>query len=96
MPAIALTPVAAGNRLADQYNAIKASLSSGTILLLRVRDFYQIMGDDASRVARILRLNVLQHRGAPFCAVHPHQLDRCVRVLRAQGYRVATAVPRVD
>ena len=81
--------------LFEQHAKLK-SQNPGTLLLVRVGDFYEAFDDDADTLARVLSLAKTtrgQHRMAGF----PHmQLDRFLTALVGAGFRVATAEPVYD
>jgi len=81
--------------LFDQHARLKSQYP-GTILLLRVGDFYEAFDDDADTVARVCNL-AKTTRGDHRLAGLPHMhLDRFLTALVKAGFRVATAEPVND
>ena len=81
--------------LFDQHARLKSQYP-GTILLLRVGDFYEAFDDDADTVARVCNL-AKTTRGDHRLAGFPHMhLDRLLTALVGAGFRVATCEPVID
>ena len=81
--------------LFDQHARLKSQYP-GTILLLRVGDFYEAFDDDADTVARVCNL-AKTTRGDHRLAGFPHMhLDRFLTALVGAGFRVATCEPVSD
>ncbi len=65
----------------------------GAIVLYRIGDFYEIMGDDAEKVAGSLSLHLgsrsyLLDRRIPMCGFPAHKLDAYVDMLHDRGHDV--------
>ena len=79
--------------LLEQYNFIRSSQPSGTILLLKLGDFYEVLGEDAPAVAKALKITLTHRRGIPMCGIPFHCLDQWSKQLtEVTGRPVATAV----
>jgi DNA mismatch repair protein MutS len=77
--------------LLDQYKAIKAKYPNA-ILLFRVGDFYETLGEDAKVASQTLGITLTQASSDELkeMASFPiHSLDRYLRNLVKAGYRVA-------
>lgn len=77
----------------ERYAEIKSD-HPDTPLILRVGDFYELFGDDAKQIARIVGLTVtIQNIGKPnelaMCGFPYHQLDAYLRKLICAGIRCA-------
>lgn len=88
-PAPKLTPMMA------QFNAIKAE-HPDALVMLRLGDFYEMMGEDAEKAAPVLEITltsrpVSKAERTPLCGVPYHAVDRYVAKLIAAGFRVAIA-----
>jgi DNA mismatch repair protein MutS len=78
------------NRLSlrQQYEEAKAR-HPDTLLLFRIRDFYQCFAEDAETAAKALGLT-LSHKGQMLLAGFPHhQLEYYLRKLLQAGHKVA-------
>lgn len=67
--------------------------NQGAIILYRIGDFYEIMGDDAEKVAQSLELHLgsrsyLLDKRIPMCGFPAHKLDAYVDMLHDRGYDV--------
>lgn len=65
----------------------------GAIVLYRIGDFYEIMGDDAEKVAQSLELHLgsrsyLLDKRIPMCGFPAHKLDAYVDMLHDRGYDI--------
>jgi len=86
----------------DQYQAAKKA-HAGMILLFRMGDFYEVFGEDARTVAKVLGLTLTSREwskgetnkqdmaGFPY-----HQLQSCLQRLLKAGHRVAIAEAVAD
>lgn len=77
--------------LLAMYNEIRSKLAPGTVLLYRLGDFYEVLGDDAPRVAKLLEITLTHRREIPMCGIPFHCLDSWSKKLLAAGLLVATA-----
>lgn len=75
----------------QQYNAIKAQLPAGTILLLRLGDFYEVFGPDAATVAKVLEITLTNRRGIPMAGIPFHCIDTWAHKLTETGLKVSAA-----
>jgi DNA mismatch repair protein MutS len=78
-----------------QYNAIKQQYPDA-LVMLRLGDFYEMMGEDAERAAPVLQITltsrpVAKDQRIPLCGVPYHAADRYIAKLIAAGFRVAIA-----
>ena len=77
-----------------RYHALKAE-TSGSLLLVRVGDFYEAFGDDATIIAKAIGLTLTSRdvahgkRGTPMCGFPYHSLENYLGKLVAAGHRVA-------
>ena len=78
----------------QQYFDLKKLCDERTILFFRMGDFYEIFGEDASRVAPLLNI-MITHRNKeekiPFCGVPHHSYRPYCRKLIDHGFKVAIA-----
>lgn len=66
----------------------------GMMILVRMGDFYELFGDDATNAAKILGLTITTRDGTlPMAGFPYHQLETYLRKLMASGQRVAIADP---
>jgi DNA mismatch repair protein MutS len=77
--------------LQEIYASLKAAQPAGTILLLKLGDFYEVFGDDAKTVSRLLEITLTQRQGVPMAGIPFHCLDRWTEKLTAAGHKVAVA-----
>lgn len=61
------------------------------LLLFRLGDFYELFGEDAQLVSRLLELTLTERQGVPMCGVPAHAADGYIDRLVGRGYRVAIA-----
>lgn len=85
------------NRIAElppgmrKYLEFKKSLPSGTILLYRMGDFYEIMFNDACYVSFALNLPLSYRHEVPMCGVHASVLDEFIKTMREYYDGIAIA-----
>ncbi|MFZ4597532.1 MAG: DNA mismatch repair protein MutS [Terrimicrobiaceae bacterium] len=79
----ALTP------MMQQYQAVRRELPTGTILLFRLGDFYEMFGDDAKEAASVLNVALTKRGAMPMCGVPFHAAKGYIEKLIAAGWRVA-------
>ncbi len=77
-----------------QYQAIKKTLSSDTILFFRLGDFYEMFFEDAQRASAILDITLTgrdagSDRRVPMCGVPYHAAQSYINRLTREGYKVA-------
>jgi DNA mismatch repair protein MutS len=75
--------------LIDQARRIKAQLPSGTVVLTRLGDFYEVFDDDAQRVADALGLVVTQRRGVRMTGLPAWNINKLQSQLLEAGFKVA-------
>lgn len=61
------------------------------LLLFRLGDFYELFGEDAQLVSRLLELTLTERQGVPMCGVPAVAADGYIDRLVGRGYRVAIA-----
>lgn len=74
------------------YARIKRELPQGTILLVRLGDFYEAVGEDATIVAPILGVNPYMRGEHPMCGFPVHTINSQLAKLVRVGKSVALAV----
>ena len=83
-PAPALTP------LMQQWTAAKAAQPPGTLVMVRLGDFYEFSHDDAKTAASVLKITLTRRQDVPMCGVPYHAVDRYTDLLIAAGHTVTT------
>ncbi len=73
----------------QQYHAVRRDLPSGTLLLFRLGDFYEMFGDDAREAAAVLNVALTKRGATPMCGVPYHAARGYIEKLIAAGWRVA-------
>lgn len=87
------------NRIAElppgmrKYWEIKKSLPSGTILLYKMGDFYEIMFADAGYVSSLCSLPLSCRYKVPMCGFQKPALDENIKKMREYENAVAIAEP---
>lgn len=72
-----------------QFTRFKAEFP-GCVLFFRMGDFYEMFGDDAVEMSRVLRLTLSERpKGVPLAGVPHHQLHNYLKRAIDAGYRVA-------
>src|SRR6201981_3727596 len=79
----ALTP------MMQQYQRLRKSIPSDTLLLVRLGDFYEMFFDDAKEASALLNVALTKRNGVPMCGVPYHAAHGYVRRLINAGRRVA-------
>src|SRR5262245_6231166 len=79
----ALTP------MMQQYQRMRKSIPSDTLLLFRLGDFYEMFFDDAKKASVLLNLALTKRNGVPMCGVPYHAAQGYIRRLINAGRRVA-------
>ena len=74
-----------------QYLAIKREIPTGTILLLRSGDFYEMFGEDAVVSAPICDLALTQRDGVPMCRLSCLPIFKYISRFARCGKRIALA-----
>ena len=69
------------NKLHDRYEKIRAALPEGTLLLMRLGDFWEAYGDCAKDAARILMIALTKRNNIPMCGIPHHAKDAYIRQL---------------
>ena len=82
----------------QQYQSIRRSLPTGSLLLFRLGDFYELFFEDAKIAAPILNVALTKRNGMPMCGVPFHAAETYIGRLIKAGHRVAicdqTSEPR--
>ncbi|MDR1070252.1 MAG: DNA mismatch repair protein MutS [Gracilibacteraceae bacterium] len=71
-----------------QYADIKAQVPDA-VLFFRLGDFYEMFGEEASRIAPVLEIALTSRAGTPMCGVPALAAVAYVQKLVALGYKVA-------
>src|SRR5499427_7812857 len=79
----ALTP------MMQQYQRMRKSIPSDTLLLFRLGDFYEMFFDDAKEASTLLNVALTKRNGVPMCGVPYHAAHGYIRKLIMAGRRVA-------
>jgi DNA mismatch repair protein MutS len=79
----ALTP------MMQQYQRLRKSIPSDTLLLFRLGDFYEMFFDDAKEASVVLNVALTKRNGVPMCGVPYHAAHGYIRRLINAGRRVA-------
>src|SRR5215475_4163792 len=79
----ALTP------MMQQYQRLRKSIPTDTLLLFRLGDFYEMFFDDAKEASFLLNLALTKRNGVPMCGVPYHAAQGYIRRLIKAGRRVA-------
>jgi len=79
----ALTP------MMQQYQRMRKSIPSDTLLLFRLGDFYEMFFDDAKEASALLNVALTKRNGVPMCGVPYHAAQGYIRRLINAGRRVA-------
>lgn len=72
-----------------QYREFREKLATGTILLFRLGDFYEVFGEDAEVAARVLGLTLTKRHETPMAGLPHHAAPAYVNRLLAAGWKVA-------
>ena len=73
----------------QQYHALRRELHTGTLLLFRLGDFYEMFGEDATEASRVLNVALTKRGTTPMCGVPYHAARNYIEKLIAAGWRVA-------
>lgn len=73
----------------QQYHALRRELPTGTLLLFRLGDFYEMFGEDATEASRVLNVALTKRGATPMCGVPYHAARNYIEKLIAAGWRVA-------
>ena len=72
-----------------QYREFREKLATGTILLFRLGDFYEVFGEDAVVAAKVLGLTLTKRHETPMAGLPHHAAPAYVNRLLAAGWKVA-------
>ncbi|MFA7233454.1 MAG: DNA mismatch repair protein MutS [Terrimicrobiaceae bacterium] len=72
-----------------QYHAVRRELPTGTLLMFRLGDFYEMFGEDATEAAPVLNVALTKRGATPMCGVPFHAARGYIGKLIAAGWRVA-------
>ena len=73
----------------QQYHAVRRELPTGTLLMFRLGDFYEMFGEDALAAAPVLNVALTKRGATPMCGVPFHAARGYIEKLIAAGWRVA-------
>ena len=73
----------------QQYREVKAKLSTGTLLLFRLGDFFELFEEDAAIASNILGLTLTARGEVPMAGIPAHAVDSYIRRLLEAGRKVA-------
>src|SRR2546430_16061437 len=79
----ALTP------MMQQYQRLRASVPTDTLLLFRLGDFYELFFDDAKEASGLLNLALTHRNSVPMCGMPYHAAQGDISKLIPAGRRVA-------
>src|SRR5689334_7539514 len=79
----ALTP------MMQQYQRLRASIPSDTLLLFRLGDFYELFFEDAKVASGLLNLALTRRNNVPMCGMPYHAAQGYIARLITAGRRVA-------
>ncbi|MFA6930369.1 MAG: DNA mismatch repair protein MutS [Lentisphaeria bacterium] len=79
-----------------QYMQAKKELSSDTILLFRMGDFYELFFEDARTAAPLMDVVLTARAGVPMCGVPYHAVRTYISRILAGGLKVAIAEQMED
>ncbi|MHA3773310.1 DNA mismatch repair protein MutS [Verrucomicrobiota bacterium sgz303538] len=73
----------------QQYQGIRRSLPTDTLLLFRLGDFYEMFFEDAKEASSILNVALTKRNQVPMCGIPFHAAENYIRRLIKAGRRVA-------
>jgi len=73
----------------QQYQRLRASVPSDTLLLFRLGDFYELFFEDAKEASALLNLALTKRNGVPMCGMPYHAAQNYIAKLIKAGRRVA-------
>src|SRR4030081_3683277 len=79
----ALTP------MMQQYQRLRKSVPSDTLLLFRLGDFYELFFEDAKEASALLNLALTKRNGVPMCGMPYHAAQNYIAKLIKAGRRIA-------
>jgi DNA mismatch repair protein MutS len=79
----ALTP------MMQQYQRLRKSIPTDTLLLFRLGDFYELFFEDAKEASGLLNVALTKRNGVPMCGVPYHAAQTYIAKLIKAGRRVA-------
>lgn len=86
---------ASGNPIWDEYSKIKAE-NPDSIVFYQLGDFFEIMGDDASKASEALDIILTSRRingdeKIPMCGIPKHNLETYLGMMNDRGYDVTVS-----
>lgn len=82
--------------LLDEVARLKCRLSKDFLVLVRIGDWYELFGEDATIAAPILNASLTMRAGVPMCGVPYYAIDTNLAKLIRAGKSVALAQRRDD
>jgi DNA mismatch repair protein MutS len=73
----------------QQYQRLRASVPSDTLLLFRLGDFYELFFEDAKTASGLLNLALTKRHDVPMCGMPYHAAQSYIAKLIKAGRRVA-------
>jgi DNA mismatch repair protein MutS len=73
----------------QQYQRLRKSIPTDTLLLFRLGDFYELFFEDAKEASRLLNVALTKRNGVPMCGVPYHAARTYIAKLIKTGHRVA-------
>lgn len=74
----------------QRYFERKAQLPAGTVLVMRLGDFYEVFGDDVPRVCKVLNIAQTKRGSIVMCGVPYHAAGKYIGQLEQAGIAVET------
>lgn len=89
-PATPATPPGADlTPIQTKYRQLKGQLPPGSLLAVRLGDFYELFFSDAEEAAAILKIALMKRHTVPMCGFPFHAAKHYIEQLLAAGRKVA-------
>lgn len=82
--------------LVEEVVRIRCQLTKDYLVLMRIGDFYELFGEDATIAAPIVNASLTMRAGVLMCGVPAHAIDSYLAKLIRVGKSVALAARRDD